>query len=103
MSPHPIHPPSPKLVGVAQTKYLRDTAAFGSFYADEDNRDKHWVMGANNNALTEAPLPCLLAPPTFVVEFLGKQWGHASHTNYANLYQNTLMEGNHRSSQQNGN
>ncbi len=49
-----------------KTKYLHDTAAFGTFYADNDNRDKLWVTGANAADHTEAPLPCLLTLPTFV-------------------------------------
>jgi hypothetical protein len=94
----------PQNLGVwLKTEYLHDTASFETFHMDEDNRDKLWMMGANNKHLTKAPLPCLLALPTFVAEILGQQGGHAFHTNYANLYQNTSTEGSRRSGQQNGN
>ncbi len=42
---------------------------------DENNKDKLWLTGADDDVLTEAPLPWLLALPTFVAEFLGKQEG----------------------------
>ncbi len=58
-----------------KTKYLRNTAGFGNFYTDEDNRDKLWMTGTNNEDLIEALLPRLLALPTFVTEFLGQQGG----------------------------
>ena len=40
-----------------------------------ENRDKLWSTGGGEQDLTEAPLPCLLALPTFVAEFLGKLGG----------------------------
>jgi hypothetical protein len=57
-----------------KAKYLHDTARFGTFY-DEDNKDKLWLTGASKVKLTEILLPRLLALPTFVAEFLGKQGG----------------------------
>ncbi len=59
----------------AKAKYLGNTGRFGTFYSDEDNKDKLWLAGACKAKLTETPLPCLLALPTFVAEFLGKPWG----------------------------
>ncbi len=58
-----------------KTRYLQDTASFVAFYADENNKDKLLLTGADDDELTEAPLPRLLALPTFVAEFLGKQEG----------------------------
>jgi hypothetical protein len=59
----------------AKAKYLHGTARFGTFYSDEDNKDKLWLTGASEAKLTETPLSHLLALPTFVAEFLGKQGG----------------------------
>jgi hypothetical protein len=33
------------------TKYLQNTANFGTFYKDETNKDKLWVTGARDNNL----------------------------------------------------
>jgi hypothetical protein len=58
-----------------KTKYLQNTASFIAYYNNKANRDKLWATGTQDNKLTEAPLPRLVALPTFVVEFLGKHGG----------------------------
>jgi hypothetical protein len=58
-----------------KTRYLQNTASFGTFYADKANKDKLWLTRAGDKELTEAPLPWLLPLPTFIAEFLGKQGG----------------------------
>jgi hypothetical protein len=73
--PVPFLLPERNLWTWLKTRYLQNTASFGMFYADEANKDKLWLTGAGDKELTEAPLPRLLSPPTFVAEFLGKQGG----------------------------
>jgi hypothetical protein len=67
-----------------KAKYLCNNARFGTFYDDEDNKDKLLLTGASEAELTENPLP-RLALPTFVVEFLRKQGGGMSATQTAKI------------------
>ncbi len=73
--PVPFILPPQNLWAWQKKRYLQDTASFVAFYADKNNKDKLWLTGADEDELTEAPLPWLLALPTFVTEFLGKQEG----------------------------
>ncbi len=73
--PVPFILPPQTLWAWLKTKYLQNTASFIAYYNNEANRDKLWVTGAQDNELTEMPLPRLLTLPTFVTEFLGKQGG----------------------------
>ncbi len=56
-----------------KAKYLHNTARFGEHYNDNDNQDKLWITGASKANLSKTVLLCLLALPTFVAEFQGKQ------------------------------
>jgi hypothetical protein len=87
----------------AKAKYLCNTTRFGTFYGNKENKDKLWLTGASKAKLTETLLPCLLALPTFIAEFLGKRGGHVSHTNCKKLCLTTLTGGNCRSRQPSSN
>ncbi len=86
-------------MGMAKTRYLQDTASFVAFYADENNKDKLWLTGADNDKLTEAPLSWLLALPTFVMEFLGKQEGACLPHKLCKFVRSTSTGGNPNYSQ----
>jgi hypothetical protein len=62
----------PKILGRGKKqKYVINTARFTAHYDIVENREKLWSTRGVEQDLTEALLPCLLALPTFVAEFLG--------------------------------
>ncbi len=73
--PVPFIPPQKNVWVWKKAKYLCNTSRFGTFYDNEDNRDKLWLAGASEAELMETLLPCLLVLPTFITAFLGKQGG----------------------------
>ncbi len=82
---------------------LHNTARFGTVYGGNDTKDKLWLTGASKAKLTETPLSCLLALPTFIAEFLGKQGGARLPHKLQKLCLTTSTGGNGRSCQTNGN
>jgi hypothetical protein len=59
----------------AKTKYLNNLGAFEDHFNDPAAGDKLWNMDTADDTLTEKLLPCLLALPTFVAEFINAQGG----------------------------
>ncbi len=45
--PVPFIPPQKNAWVWTKAKYLRDTARFGKFYDNKDNKDKLWLAGAS--------------------------------------------------------
>jgi hypothetical protein len=86
-----------------KAKYLCNTARFGTFYGGNDTKDKLWLTGASKAKLTETPLPCLLALPKFIAEFLGKQGGACLPHKLQNIVSDHINGGELQSHQTNGN